>query len=70
MMGDHERLSKEVMKAQDGKRVPLTIAGTDKIVGEAIFRYNEDKAELEIGARIDSVPVAEWLADAVSKFSI
>lgn len=68
-MREFEKFSKEVLRAQDGKCVPLTLGVGGPVVGQAIFRYNEDTAELEIGTRIEAVPVAEWLAEEVTNFS-
>lgn len=69
-MPDFEQFSKEALRAQDGKRVPLTLGVGGPIVGEAVFHYEEDTDSLRFDSHIDIDPVRDWLIDEVSKFSI
>jgi hypothetical protein len=57
----HERFTKEALKAQDGKRVPLTIEPGGPVIGEAVFRYDEATGNLAAGLRIDDDQIASWL---------
>jgi|tagenome__1003787_1003787.scaffolds.fasta_scaffold19871865_1 hypothetical protein len=57
--------SKDVLKAQDGKRIPLKIGIDGPIIGEAVFRYEEDTGQLLFAARFDNSQVEAWLKDEV-----
>lgn len=65
MEGAFDHFSKETLKAQDGKRVPLTVGNGGPVIGEAIFRYEEDTGRLVFGARFDNSQVEAWLRDEV-----
>jgi hypothetical protein len=61
-MADREVYSKEALKAQDGKRLPLTLEdGT--VVGEVVFRYEEDTCRLVFDARLDNVDITNHLME-------
>ncbi len=56
-----EKFTKEALKAQDGKRVPLTFEPGGPVIGEAIFRYDEATGNLAAGLRIDDDQISAWL---------
>lgn len=61
-MANREIYSKEVLKAQDGKRLPLKLEdGT--VVGEAVFRYEEDTRRLVFDAHIVDVDITNHLME-------
>lgn len=61
-MADREVYSKEVLKSQDGKRLPLKLEdGT--VVGEAVFHYEEDTGRLMFDANLDNVEITSHLMD-------
>lgn len=66
MTFDH--FPKEVLKAQDGKRIPLKMGNGGPVIGEAIFRYEEDTGQLMFDARFDNSQVKAWLQDEVAHF--
>jgi hypothetical protein len=51
-MGPYERFTEEVLKAQDGKKVPLTLGNGGPIIGEATLKYDPDTGALLVEARI------------------
>lgn len=57
----YDQITKEVLKAQDGRRVNLTLSGDGPVIGEVIFRYDEATGSLEVGGRIDNNKVTAWL---------
>ena len=64
-MGPFEQFSKEALKAQDGKSVPLTLENGGPIVGEVIFHYDEGAGDLKLEARLESAPITDWLVEKV-----
>lgn len=55
------RLSKEAMKAQDGKKVPVTLEPDGPVIGEATLKYEPDVG-LVGNFKVEDETVAEFLA--------
>lgn len=62
----HDRFTEEALKAQDGKKVPLTLENGGPVIGEATLRYDSDTGELKTEMRIDDPQVAEFLGQDFS----
>lgn len=62
----HDRFTEEALKAQDGKKVPLTLENGGPVIGEATLRYDSDTGELKTEMRIDDPQVAEFLGQDLS----
>jgi hypothetical protein len=50
---DHDHFTEEALKAQDGKKVPLTLEFGGPVVGEATLRYDSDAKALVADMRFD-----------------
>ena len=57
----HEHFSREVLKAQDGKRVNLTLENGGPVIGEAVLRFEETTGNLELDAWIDHLELDVWI---------
>lgn len=53
--------TEEALKAQDGKKVPLTSKPGGPVIGEATLRYVPERGELQADFRVDDPDVAEFL---------
>jgi hypothetical protein len=53
--------TEEALKAQDGKKIPLTLENGGPVIGEATLIYDSHKKALEADFRIDDPKVAEFL---------
>lgn len=62
----YEHYPEEVLKAQDGKVVPLTDKPGGRVIGEAKLTYVEGEGVLEARLRVDDPKVAEFLKDQPS----
>lgn len=62
MIIDPDYIPAEVLRAQDGKKVKVTLAD-GRVIGEGEFHYQEDVSRLEIDMRLDNVEVGAWLMD-------
>lgn len=63
-MRDH--FTEEALKAQDGKKVPLTLENGGPVIGEATLRYDSNTGELRTDMRIDDPQVAIVLGQDAS----
>lgn len=54
-----ERFTEEALKAQDGKKLPLTLGIGGPVIGEATLRYVPESGELIPEMRIDDPEIAE-----------
>lgn len=59
------RFTEEALKAQDGKKVPVTDRPGGKVIGEATMKYVEGEG-LHADYRIDDPKMAEMLGDSLS----
>lgn len=64
-MAAFDHFPKEVLKAQDGKQVPLKMGNGGPVIGQATFRYEEDTGRLLFDACFDNEQVGAWLRDEV-----
>lgn len=55
-----EQFSKEVLKAQDGKKIPLKLESGGPTIGEVTLRYDPEIG-LTADMQIDDLQVAEFL---------
>lgn len=63
-MPDHEEFTEEVLRAQDGKKVPLKFGNDGPVVGEATFYYDEGDGTLKFKTTFSrdlEVPFGPWL---------
>lgn len=58
---DGDIYPESVLKAQDGKVIPLTLRPGGPVIGEATLKYNPEKQGLEARFRVDDPKVAEAL---------
>lgn len=56
-----EQFTEEALKAQDGKKVPLTLEIGGPVIGEATMRYMPEWGTLVADMRIDDPKIAEML---------
>lgn len=56
-----ERFTEEALKAQDGKKVPLTLESGGPVIGEATMRYDPETGWLQCQFWIDDPQIAEAL---------
>lgn len=54
--------TEEALKAQDGKKTPLTLEVGGRVIGEATLRYDEETKELKARFRVDDPDVAAYLS--------
>lgn len=59
----YEHYPEEVLRAQNGKTVPLTDRPGGRVIGEATLTYVEGEGVLEARLRVDDPKVAEFLKD-------
>ena len=52
---DNNRFTEEALKAQDGKKVPLTRELGGPVIGEATLRYDSETGALIADMRIDGI---------------
>lgn len=57
----NEVFTEEVLKAQDGKTVPLTLENGGPVIGEALLKYDSDEKALKAEFRVDDPLVAGFL---------
>jgi hypothetical protein len=55
------QFTEEALKANDGKKVPLTQEPGGPVIGEATLKYDADEKVLKANFRIDDPDVAEFL---------
>lgn len=53
--------TEEVLAAQDGKKVPLTLENGGPVIGEATLKYDPGEKALKANFRVDDPKVAEFL---------
>jgi hypothetical protein len=58
---EHTVFTKEVLKAQDGKEVPLTLETGGPVIGKATLHYHEESGELRADFEITDPKVKEFL---------
>lgn len=58
-----DRFTEEALKAQDGKKVPLTSSPGSPIIGEATLRYDPDGKVLMAECRVTDPKAAKMLRD-------
>lgn len=56
-----EHFDPEVLKAQDGKTIPLTLENGGPKIGEAILKYNEDEGILKAHLHIENPEIVAFL---------
>lgn len=61
-----EKFTKEVLKAQDGKKVPLTLKNGGPAIGEATLRYDPDTGALIADMKVDDIQVAKVFGQEAS----
>lgn len=61
-MDPSDYISAEVLRAQDGKKVKVTLED-GRVIGEGELHYQEDTSMLEIDMRLNDVEVGAWLMD-------
>jgi hypothetical protein len=59
---DNERFTEEALKAQDGKKVPLTLEIGGPVIGEATLRYDSSSGSLMADMTIENPSFAEFLS--------
>jgi hypothetical protein len=57
----NEVFTEEVLKAQNGKKVPLTVEPGGRVIGEATLQYDSDEKVLKAHFRVDDPKLAEFL---------
>lgn len=57
----HTHFTEEALKAQDGKKVPLTLEIGGPVIGEATLRYNPGTGDLQAQFQVDDPKIAESL---------
>lgn len=58
-MAQDTQFTKEALKAQDGKKVPLRLGIGGPVIGEAVLKYVSEDAALEAHLRIDDPNVVD-----------
>jgi hypothetical protein len=61
----HDHITEEALKAQDGKKVPLTRELGGPVIGEATLRYDPEVGVMA-DLRIDDPGIAELLSGDTS----
>lgn len=56
----NEQITKEMLKEQDGKKVPLTLYPGGPVIGEATLTYDEGGLALTADISIDDPKMAEF----------
>jgi hypothetical protein len=69
-MADPLVFTEEVLRAQHGKKVPVTDRPGGRVIGEATMRYVEETGVLEADYRIDDPDLAEFLEGSRPIFKI
>lgn len=57
--------TEQALRAQDGKRVPLTLDPGGPVVGEAVLKYDPDEKALKAQLQVDDPKVAAFLKGAM-----
>lgn len=60
-MDEHNVFSEELLKAQHGKKVPLTLEIGGPVIGEATIKYDPETGNLMGRFRVDDPTVSEYL---------
>jgi hypothetical protein len=60
MKNEHTVFTEEALKAQDGKKVPLTLEIGGPVIGEATMKYEPETGNLMAHFRVDDPNVAEF----------
>jgi hypothetical protein len=63
---EDERFTEEALKAQDGKKVPLTLEFGGPVVGEATLRYDSETGSLIADMQVTDPQAAEILGKGPS----
>lgn len=58
--------TEEALKAQDGKKVPLTLEIGGPVIGEAIMKYDPETGNLMGEFRVDDPDIAKQLESHLS----
>jgi hypothetical protein len=56
---DHTHFTEDALKAQDGKKVPLTASPGGPVIGEATLTYDPETKTLSAQLRVDDPKLAE-----------
>lgn len=65
-----DRFPKEVLKAQDGKRVVVTVEDGGRVIGEGTFKYQEDTGDLSVDIRPNNLEMGSFLMDEWARHKI
>jgi hypothetical protein len=65
MIPRNEVFTKEALKAQDGKVVPLTLENGGPVIGEATLHYDEGRGDLIADFTVDDPVVAGFLNESL-----
>lgn len=63
---ENERFTEEALKAQNGKKVPLTLEFGGPVVGEATLKYDSESGSMIADMQITDPKVAEVLSEDFS----
>lgn len=64
-MNTHDRFTEEALKAQDDKKVPVTLQPGGPVIGEATLKYNSEAGALEAQFQVDDPEVTDFLLRSV-----
>lgn len=64
-MNDYTVFTEEALKAQEGKKVPLTDKPGGRIIGEATMHYDAETGELRAKMVVTDPAAAEYLAGSM-----
>lgn len=65
-MDEHIRFSEEALRAQDGKKVPLTAYPGGPVIGEAIMKYLPESKSLCAEMQVDDPEAAKFLSEGLA----
>lgn len=67
---DGSIFTKEALKANDGKKIPLTDKPGGEVIGEATLKYDEEHGTMSAELTVTDPKWAELLATSPSPFNV
>lgn len=62
-MDPYTRFTEDALKAQEGKKVPVTLEPGGPVIGEATLHYDDSTKSLQAQFTVDNPEVAQFLGE-------
>lgn len=67
---EHTVFTEEALKAQDGKKVPLTSEPGGPVIGEATMRYDAETKSLQADLQVNDEKLADLIKPNLDSFVV